>query len=250
VQLYTVAELAELIGTGEGVVRFDGSVYTVADVAQRDDVRGGANAEFQDLVDSVTSERQRRQAGIDDLLGEVVEDLDLDLGLDAEVLSPAPPQRTGSKTADGILPLLPEGFDYDRYLQTFDDIDRGQLRSLMRLSQRIYAICVALIMPAKEGLVIANSIGLHDPESRGFRIVRDHALFRSIFGKRLALYVPAASAGIPELDRQLGEQDRRFIAASLYLPVRIDEIDAYLLVGLRDGTDDLQGLLRTLTGVS
>ena len=248
IKILSVEDLTAAFDTASSAVDYDGTSYSVGQDLLESATRSiPPDEELKDLIDSVVStDSDEGSSGIDDILGDTV--LDIDMPLDD--LVPADIEADATPPRAGRLIYSANGLDYDRFVSSFQGADRGVLKSLMRVSQRAHAMTAALLCPEGDCLAVYHSIGLNDTDSQGFRICQDEQIFEHIFGRRFGLYVFRKDSGLEEIDSKIGDQDRRYIGASIYLPVILDGRGAYLYLGLRDASDSLDEVLQRINGVT
>jgi len=140
-----------------------------------------------------------------------------------------------------------DGIDYDRYLRNFESDSTGICKSLMKLSKEYRAICGALFLSSKKGLVTDYAVGLSDECATRLSVARGDKLWSEWFGKRLVIFIPELSNS-PYASRTK-HHEFRYIRAAVFIPIIYSGHSSYLFLGFKETPEDPMGLLVGATAI-
>lgn len=75
----------------------------------------------------------------------------------------------------------------------------------------------------------------------------DAPFYTQIIEKKAFLFIKGQESGIECIDNRIKKEDRIHFSGYLYIPVKFQEKDAYLFVGLKTADRDLNDYIKILT---
>jgi len=134
-----------------------------------------------------------------------------------------------------------DGLDYDRYLQNFEPNSTGIYKALMKLSKECGAICGALFLSSKKGLVTNYAVGLSEGCAAQLSVRRSEKLWTEWFERRLAVFIPELSNS--PYASKTGHYEFRYVRAASLIPIIYAGTPSYLFLGFKEVPEDFMKLL-------
>ena len=221
----------------ESIKEDDGVFYISEDVISSS---GPKDRNFKVLVDSVMGSKDEEESEVPSIFSDREVNL-LDLGSEIDT-------EKGNEdeiSEKGL--LIEEGIDYDFFLEDFNMNITGISKSLLKVSQKVNALCAAILTKQGNKVKVEFSVGM-DSKGRNLMAFRmDEPFYTQIFEKRAFIFVKGHESGIESLDNRIKKEDRTHFNGYLYIPVRFQGQNAYLFAGLKTADVNLDDYIKILT---
>ncbi len=194
---------------------------------------------FKELVDSIISVEEDAEEESLSIFKDREVDL-FDLGLPAEA-----PEKEIEQSSDSQL-FNPDGFDYDFYLNNFSANITGISKSLLRITQKMDALCAAVFTSQGNKIKVEYSVGM-DAKSRTLMFFKDtEPFYLQIIKRKQYVFIKKSTTGIDAIDSRIKKEDRVHFSGYLYIPVKFRDTEAYLFVGLKKDKGSMEEYIKIL----
>ena len=243
IEIHELSELQSYLEGNTEAVDFEDGVYTVKeDILKTSHAGKDKDKKFIDLVESVVSEPKEDGVGsIEDLIASYIDDIEIEFDEESDG---GVESSSVHISHDQI--LVGEGINYDFFIERIQGGSMSEFKSLMKISRRLDALSCGFLVENEKRLELSMSIGLHDAITQKFSLDRKSPLYKHIFSNQRILYVKGPESGIELLDKNIGLIDKKYLKASLYVPIRFQDQHAYLFLGFKSNDNEFSELLSNI----
>ena len=246
IEVYTIGQIKRLSETDSESVQFDDGVYRITEDAVEDaSAGGGQDRDFTSLVESVVSAGKSESIGIESILSSSEGDANLPADLfSGGIIEDYFQDGLHSRDRSGASKILDEGIDFDTFLRNVSSGLSSDLKSVMKFSRPFQALSAAVLGAEEGGLVVRDSIGFEESIIGRLCFRSTSAVYKAFFENRCLLYVKERATGIEDLDTAFKSANVRYFAGSIYLPIVLRSMPAYIFLGIRSRIDDVFNSLK------
>ena len=137
------------------------------------------------------------------------------------------------------LPVSDAGLELDQLLRQYPrpKEDTTLVRCLVNLSRPLEAVGTVLMVRQDDAYVATQTVGLMDGSAAGLRHAAGSELYDSHLSDRDGVLLLETLEAIPSLAGAFAAADVEMVKRILYLPVRYQDADAYLLLASREAEE-------------